>query len=363
MIITILGAGGFIGSHMVEHLLTYTQHHILGLDQEDEKLKGIMSDRFSFFKADIRQNAALLEELVREADVVVDLIAYANPSIYVTAPLEVFDLNFMQNLEIAKLCMKHRKRLIQYSSAEVYGKAQEGEFYSEDSTDAVFGPVTKQRWIYAEAKLLLERVLYAHGLAGDLEFTIIRPFNFIGKRIDYLVPAYALGGPRVFAHFMSALLTGGPIRLVNGGHVCRSFCHIDDATRAFHAILEQPDKARNRIFNIGNPANNVTVREVADLMMELYEELTGEAPRSELEEMSGEEFYGVGYEDSDRLPPSIARIRELEWEPRHDIRATFRDAMSFYLFDVVDAGYPHSSTFAAPSAKNDAREMIAAKVA
>ena len=136
-----------------------------------------------------------------------DLIAYANPSMYVTEPLEVFDLNFMQNLEIAKRCIAHRKRLIQYSSAEVYGKGTEGGAYAEDSSDGVFGPVHKQRWIYATAKMLLERVLYAHGVAGDLECTLIRPFNFIGSRIDYLVPANAIGGPRVFPHFISALLT------------------------------------------------------------------------------------------------------------------------------------------------------------
>jgi UDP-apiose/xylose synthase len=331
MNIAVLGAGGFIGSHMVEHLIAHTGHQIVGLDQEDEKLQGITGPDFTFIKVDIRPNHGLLEEVIRGADVVVDLIAHANPSIYVSEPLEVFELNFIQNLDIARLCIKHGKRLIQYSSAEVYGKSQEGECYDEEATDAVFGPVIKQRWIYAESKLLLERVIHAHGVAGDLEYTIVRPFNFIGKRIDYLVPAYAVGGPRVFPHFMSALLTGGPIRLVDGGHAYRSFCHIEDATRAFMAILDQPEKARNRVFNVGNPANNLTIREVAALMMDLYEELTGRKPTSLVEEMSGEEFYGVGYEDGTRLPPSIERIRAMGWEPRHGLRKTFEEAMGYYL--------------------------------
>ena len=73
----------------------------------------------------------------------------------------------------------------------------------------VLGPVHKQRWIYAASKSLLERILYAHGMARSLEHTIVRPFNFIGSRIDYLVPAGSMGGPRVFAHFMSALLQEG----------------------------------------------------------------------------------------------------------------------------------------------------------
>jgi UDP-apiose/xylose synthase len=329
--IAILGAGGFIGSHMVEHLLQAGRYTILGIDVASDKLEGIAGPAFTFHEADVRRAPALLEQVIREADVVVDLIAYANPSIYVTDPLEVFELNFVLNLEIAKLCITHRKRLIQYSSAEVYGKASEGVAYTEDTSDGVLGPVHKQRWIYATGKMLLERVLYAHGAAGNLESTIIRPFNFIGSRIDYLVPANAIGGPRVFPHFISALLTGGPLRLVDGGHVRRAFMHISDANRAFQAILEQPELTRNRIFNVGNPENDLTIRDVAHLMIELYEELTGERPTSELVEISGEEFYGAGYEDSSRLPPDVAKLRSLGWAPQHDIRSTFRDAMAFYL--------------------------------
>ena len=287
-----------------------------------------------------------MEQLIASADVVVDLIAYANPSIYVTEPLEVFDLNFTQNLQIAKLCVKHRKRLIQYSSAEVYGKATEGVAYHEDRTDGVFGPVHKQRWIYATAKMLLERVLFAHGVSGQLDCTIIRPFNFIGSRIDYLVPANAIGGPRVFPHFISALLTGGPLRLVDGGRVKRAFMHIADANTAFQKILDHPEETRNEIYNVGNPANDLTIRELSALMLELYEELTGAPPTSAVVDISGEDFYGPGYEDSSRLPPDISKLRSLGWAPRHDIRSTFRDAMAYYLdptrrYQSVATGGPH----------------------
>jgi UDP-apiose/xylose synthase len=342
MRITILGAGGFIGSHMVEHLLALGGYEISGLDLSSEKLIGIGDRHLRFYEADVRRSPELVENLVRGADAVVDLIAYANPSMYVTEPLEVFELNFIQNLEIAKLCVAHRKRLIQYSSAEVYGKSTEGTAYHEDLTDGVLGPVHKQRWIYATAKMLLERVLFAQGVAGQLEFTIIRPFNFIGSRIDYLVPANAIGGPRVFPHFMSALLTGGPLRLVDGGEVKRAFMHIEDANAGFQAILEHREESRNQIFNLGNPANNLTIRELSRLMLELYEELTGVPSVSQLVEISGEEFYGVGYEDSSRLPPDVSKLRALGWSPRHDIRSTLRDAMAYYL-DGIHGSVPHSN--------------------
>ena len=331
MKITILGAGGFIGSHLVEHLVTRGEHQVVGLDISDEKLNGLRESGLTFHLADIRTAPQLVDDLIRDSDVVFDLIAYANPSLYVTSPVEVFDLNFMQNLRIADSCMRHGSRLIQFSSAEVYGKANEGRAYNEETTDVVFGPVNKQRWIYATAKLLLDRVLYAHGVAGNLDYTIIRPFNFIGSRIDYLVPPGTMGGPRVFCHFLSALLGKGPLYLVDGGHVHRAFLHIADAMEAMQVLLDRPEETRNQIYNVGNPDNNVTIRELAELMIGVYEEITGERPVSQLCEVSGEEFYGTGYEDSDRLPPDISKMRALGWRPRQDLWSTLRDAISYYL--------------------------------
>ena len=331
MEIAILGAGGFIGSHLVEYLVAGSSHHVMAVDISRDKLAGIPDRHFTFLACDVRRDRALVEKTIRDADVVVDLIAHANPSIYVTSPIEVFELNFLQNLEIAKLCIKHGRRLIQFSSAEVYGKADGGDVFSEEHTDFVVGPIHKQRWIYASAKALLERLLYAYGVAGELEYTILRPFNFIGSRIDYLVPANAVGGPRVFPHFLSALRTGGPIRLVDGGWVHRTFLHIDDGTAAFQAILDHPDAARNQIFNVGNPDNNVTIRELAALMIELYGEITGTVPVSEVVDISGEAFYGAGYEDGDRLPPDVSKLRALGWSPVRDLRTTLRDAMCAFL--------------------------------
>jgi len=329
--ILVLGAGGFIGSHLVEHLVDRAEHQIVGLDLTREKLSGSLNHGFQFHEADVRAMPELVDGLIRKADLCVDLIAYANPSIYVTSPLEVFNLNFVQNLRVAEMCMRHDTRLIQYSSAEVYGKTIEGGAYNEETSDLIFGPVNKQRWIYATAKLLLDRVIYAHGAAGNLEYTIVRPFNFIGPRIDYLVPPGSMGGPRVFAHFMSALLGQGPMFLVDGGTVHRAFLHIEDATAAFQTILDRPDDTRNQIYNVGNPDNNVTIRELAQLMAGLYEEITGEPSRSALVDVKGEEFYGAGYEDSDRLPPDITKLSRLGWFPKHDLEKTLHDAMSYYL--------------------------------
>jgi len=332
----IIGAGGFIGSNLIEYLIERDEHEIIGVDITDDKLHDISGSNFTFIESDVTTSTEITDKLVSESDVVVDLIAYANPSIYVSSPLAVAKLNFFENLKILEMCIKYNKRLFQYSTSEVYGKSGRQGAYNEETSDLVMGPTTKQRWIYASGKQYLERIIHAHGLLGEIEYTIVRPFNFVGPRFDYLVEAETLGGPRVFAHFMSALITGGPMYLVDGGNQRRSFTHIDDANDAFTILLDSPESL-NQIYNVGNPVTDTSIRDLATYMMDLYEELTGKTPENEMIEVSGEKFYGVGYEDMDRVPPDISKLRALGWEPTRGMRETFIDAVEYNLNPKVHA--------------------------
>jgi UDP-apiose/xylose synthase len=338
--VLLLGGGGFIGSNLVAHLLVNSEHTLTVVDNNDEKIADIEDrlGRFTFVRADVRHNEDKLDELVQWADVVLDMIAYANPSIYISRPLDVVNLNFFQNMELINRCVKYKKRLIQFSTSEVYGLSEgRREPFSEEESNLVMGPIKNQRWIYASAKELLERIIYAHGQENGLDFTIIRPFNFVGPKIDYLVAAGVVGGPRVFSHFMSALLADGPMRLVDGGQAFRSYTHIDDASRAIQLIIDNAETCHNDIINIGSPQNGATVRELAQLMLDLYEELTGQASGAYVEEIPGIAFYGEGYEDCDWRIPDTHRINALGWDPRLDLRETFRRTMAWYL-DRIAAG-------------------------
>jgi len=332
----IIGAGGFIGSNLVEHLIEEGEHEIVGIDVTAEKLAGISGPNFRFIEADITSQTDLVDELVEQTDVVVDLVAYANPSLYVSNPLGVIRLNFFENVKIADSCIRHGKRLFQYSTSEIYGKQSGNGTYREDSSDLIMGPTTKQRWVYASGKQFLERIIHAHGLAGDIEYTIVRPFNFVGPRFDYLVEAGTTGGPRVFAHFMSALLTGGPMYLVDGGEQRRTFTHIEDANKAFSVLVSNP-AAINQIYNIGNPTTDISIGELAALMTDIYEELTGKTYTGQTIEISGEEFYGEGYEDMNRVPPDVSKLQALGWNPTHDLQTIFRDTIRYNL-DRFEAG-------------------------
>jgi UDP-apiose/xylose synthase len=130
---------------------------------------------------------------------------------------------------------------------------------------------------------------------------------------------------------MSALLAGGPLQLVDGGEAHRSYTHIDDACSAIKLLIENPDACRNEIVNIGNPNNGTTIRQLAQLMVELYEELTGEKSTSKIVDISSERFYGAGYEDCDWRVPDTSKMAALGWEPHLDLRATFKQTMQWYL--------------------------------
>jgi nucleoside-diphosphate-sugar epimerase len=349
MKVLLLGGGGFIGSHTTFAMLNHTKHHVLAYDLYDDKLADCLGHpRLKYIHGDIRLDHARLEELVKDVDLVVDLIAYANPSLYVSMPLEVYRLNFAENLIIAEYCVKHRKRLVQFSTCEVYGKTvvslvhdrlpdPENPAYAvfqEDTTPMILGPVCKHRWIYSCAKQLLERLLHAYGLEHCLNYTIIRPFNFIGPRIDHL-PSEHDGNPRVFSHFIQALKDGSPMYLVNGGQQCRTYTHIDDAVDCVLRIIENPAGVCDReIFNIGSPGNEVSIRGLACKMRDIYQRRwwDGTQPLPELVEVSGEEFYGTGYDDSDRRIPDITKAMTLlGWKPQYGLDETVERSMAYWF--------------------------------
>lgn len=345
MKILLLGAGGFIGANLVERLVADGKHQLTALDIDNEKLADSLGHKhLEYLDHDIRQESGALEQLVQKNDLIVDLVALANPSVYVTNPIDVFDLNFTENLKIAELCVKHQKRIVQFSTCEVYGKTvasvlgkdpAEMPFpFNEDESPMIMGPIKNHRWIYACAKQLLERVLHAYGIERGLNYTIIRPFNFIGPRIDYL-PSEKAGNPRVFSHFMNALLYGTPMKLVDGGRNYRAYTYIDDAVDCIVRIIDNPGGVCDRqIFNIGTPENEVTIKQLAEKMREVFDEEFRQPgdPLPEIVSVSSEEFYGKGYEDCDRRIPDVTKARTLlGWSSEHDVRSVLYHTMEYFV--------------------------------
>ncbi|ESQ51252.1 hypothetical protein EUTSA_v10016776mg [Eutrema salsugineum] len=264
----------------------------------------------------------------------INLAAICTPADYNTRPLDTIYSNFIDALPVVKYCSENNKRLIHFSTCEVYGKTigsylpkdhplrEDPSFYvlKEDISPCIFGSIEKQRWSYACAKQLIERLVYAEGAENGLEFTIVRPFNWIGPRMDFIpgIDGPSEGVPRVLACFSNNLLRREPLKLVDGGESQRTFIYIKDAIEAVLLMIENPERANGHIFNVGNPNNEVTVRQLAEMMTEVYAKVSGEgAIESPTVDVSSKEFYGEGYDDSDKRIPDMTIInRQLGWNPK-----------------------------------------------
>lgn len=330
--VLILGVNGFIGHHLTRHIIETTDWHIYGMDMQSERVQPWMDHpRFHFFEGDITINKEWIEYHVRKCDVVLPLVAIATPATYVSDPLRVFELDFEANLEIVRHCVKYKKRIVFPSTSEVYGMCGDDEFDPEASP-LVYGPINKPRWIYACSKQLLDRVIHAYGQQHGLDYTLFRPFNWIGPGLDNLHTAKE-GSSRVITQFLGHIVRGEPIKLVDGGAQRRCFTDIEDGIRALMLILANKDGCATRnIYNIGNPSNDLSVRELVGEMMALaasIPEYRDHAAQVQVLETTSAEYYGKGYQDVERRVPKIANTQtDLGWKPE----VTMQQALA-RLFD------------------------------
>ncbi|MBN1983152.1 MAG: bifunctional UDP-4-keto-pentose/UDP-xylose synthase [Chitinivibrionales bacterium] len=344
--IGIIGCAGFIGSHLVERLLAQPQYLIKGIDQSSEKIGHLLGHPNFQFECTDAYIYERRDEWLASCDVVILLAALCNPSLYNTIPLRVIESNFTKPMHLVDRCGVLGKRLIYFSTCEVYGKTVAGvcaekglicdnpekEIFSEDASPLVYGSIDRQRWSYAAAKQLMERYIYANGFERNLEYTIIRPFNFIGPRMDFIDGVDGEGIPRVLACFMKNLLKNEPLLLVDNGTQRRAFTAIADACDAVMRVIERPVQSKQQIFNIGNPENEVSIADLAGMMIGLYNECNPEKHHSAgVQIVTNQRFYGSGYDDCDRRIPDITKARTLlGWEPKTTLVDSLRQTIEYY---------------------------------
>ena len=126
------------------------------------------------------------------------------------------------------------------------------------------------------------------------------------------------------------------MQLVDGGKQGRSFTYIDDGIDALLRIIENKNgKASRQIFNIGNPDNNVSVAQLAKLIIAAFKqfpEYKSHAAAAKTVVVSSGQYFGKYYQDINRRVPSVAAIhKQLGWKPKVDLKTAIKKTLDYHL--------------------------------
>ncbi len=337
--VLIFGVNGFIGSAISERLLESNRFEVYGMDLWSNNVRGLLErPGFHFCEGDISIHREWLEYHINKADVVLPLVAIATPIEYTRNPLRVFELDFEENLRIVRFCVRRKKRIVFPSTSEVYGMCDEEEF-DEDRSKLVLGPINKQRWIYSCCKQLLDRVIWAYGQKEGLKFTLFRPFNWIGPRLDSL-DAARIGSSRAITQLILNLVEGSPIQLIDGGAQKRCFTDLTDGIECLYRIIENKDGVCDgQIINIGNPTNEASIRELAEMLVAKFDRHPLRSrfpPFAGYRELESGAYYGQGYQDVQHRRPSVKKAKKLlGWEPKTGMDQSVEQTLDFFLREMV----------------------------
>ena len=310
----ITGGAGFIGSHLVEKLITRGDQ-VMVFDNLSTGLASNLSgieNKFRFEQGDILDKAAI-DELVSESDYVVHLAAALGVLNIVNKPLESLKTNLQGSEIVLEACDKYRKPVLIASTSEIYGKNDKVPLSEED--DRIIGHPLKSRWSYSEAKAVDESLAYFYYLENKLPIRIVRFFNTVGPR---QVGHYGMVVPR----FVSSALKNEPLSVYGSGDQIRCFCHVDDAVRALLLVMDS-DKAVGEVFNVGNNQQS-SIMELAKKVIEIT------ASSSKIEKIAYKDAYPDGFEDMQRRVPDISKIkRVLGWTPEINLDQIIQDIAAF----------------------------------
>lgn len=315
--VLVTGGAGFIGSHLVEKLLSQG-HEVWTIDDLSSGKKAFLSavldhPAHHFIEGSVLDKG-LLDEVLPQVDVVYHLAAVLGVKNCVESPLKVIHNNGEGTKNVLEAAAPLGKKVIFASTSEVYGKNKKLPFRETD--DRVYGPTHIHRWCYATSKALDEHLCLAYAQKG-LPVTILRYFNTYGPRAT----SSAYGG--VIPRFIVAALKGEPIEVHGTGEQTRCFTYVSDAVEATYRAMDK--KSDGLIINVGNN-KQVSIETLAHLVKELT------ASSSEIVHIPYEQVYGSGFEDMVKRQPDIRRLKEvLDFKPRIHIKAGLYKTIQWFI--------------------------------
>ncbi len=321
MKVLVTGGAGFIGSHLVDHLMSRGEEVWVVDDLSTGNLKNIAhhlhNPRFHFHLGTILDET-LLDDLMRQCDEVFHLAAAVGVKLIMNRPVETLETNVRGTEVVLRCANRHKKKVLLTSTSEVYGKAMDdnGGAPLREDADRLVGPTTKRRWSYACSKALDEFLALAYYEEKKLPVVVVRLFNTVGPR---QIGQYGM----VIPNFVQKALLNKPIIVYGDGKQSRSFLHVSDAVEALDRLMRVPE-AEGQVVNVGNP-HEVTIGELAALVKEMTKST------SPIEFLPYEKAFGPGFEDMRRRCPDIGKLKHLTgFEPTVDLRSTVASVIEYY---------------------------------
>jgi UDP-glucose 4-epimerase len=307
----VTGGAGFIGSHLVQRLLT-RKHRVAVIDNlSTGSLSNLATcldkKNLVFVRGDIR-DADLVQLLIKDCDVVFHLAAAVGVQLIAEDPVRTIETNIGGTEVVLSQANKFGKKLLIASTSEVYGKSEAAPFHEDD--DLVLGSTSFSRWSYACSKAIDEFLGQAYHHQYGLPVVIGRFFNTIGPR---QTGRYGMVVPR----FVQWALNHEPLQIYGTGRQTRCFCYVGDVVDALLGLIDCPDAA-GKVFNIGS-TEEITIEQLADRVIRQT------ASKSKKKHVPYELAYSRPIEDMMRRVPCIDRIKAtIGWQPHTSLDQTLQ---------------------------------------
>jgi UDP-glucose 4-epimerase len=297
----VTGGAGFLGSHLVQHLLGRGRAVVVlddlssGSLQNLDHLAGHPDLRVAIGDAG---DASCVERELHTCDHVFHLAGAVGVQRLHTEPVAMLERNLRPTEVVLSLAAAQQKPVLITSSSEVYGS---GPVPFRESDPVRPGATDSLRGGYACAKAMGEWLALAHARAARLPVVVARIFNTVGPRQS---ERHGMVLPR----FLGQALRSEPITVYGDGTQTRCFAAAGEVVRALVELLDA-GKARGSVFNVGSD-REVAIAELARLVREV----TGS--RSPIVHLPVAEVFPRGFPDPPRRVPCLERLRAvLGWAP------------------------------------------------
>lgn len=314
--VLITGASGMIGTYMLHVLTELNDRHgydirILAMLRNVSKLPCEVRER-----ADVEVLTHDVTEPIEAAgDVhyVIHAASPASPLIMQNKPVETIAANTLGTYNTLKLAKeKKAEGYLFISSREIYGQPEDGqEFFYEDTYG--FVDQLNPRSCYSEGKKAAETMCVCYHEEYGLNTKIARLAHTYG-------PGMSIYDGRVQADFLKNVLHKEDIVLKSEGTAVRTYTYIGDAVAGLYRILLGSEDI---VYNIGNEDGKVSIRQLAEIMVDIYPErglkLVFDIPEGGTK---GTAPYTLGILSSKKL-------RKIGWSPKYSVKEGFKRTLEY----------------------------------